>query len=63
MEYRGLEYSVVQGIERGSWKWSVQLRDGTIKSGSARSNNAAVDDAERAINRALAPKRRRPFPT
>jgi hypothetical protein len=27
MEYRGVEYTVVQGIERGVWKWSVSLGD------------------------------------
>jgi hypothetical protein len=34
----------------------VALRDGEIKTGSARSRPAAADDAERTINKALAPK-------
>jgi hypothetical protein len=25
MEYRGIEYSTVQGIERGVWKWSASV--------------------------------------
>jgi hypothetical protein len=56
MEYRGAEYSVVQGIERSTWVWTVRLRDGEIKTGSTRSKPAAADDAERTINKALAPK-------
>jgi hypothetical protein len=52
MEYRGAEYSVVQGIERSTWVWTVRLRDGEIKTGSARSKPAAADDAERTINKA-----------
>jgi hypothetical protein len=56
MEYRGAEHSVVQGIERSTWVWTVRLRDGEIKTGSTRSKPAAADDAERAINKALAPK-------
>jgi hypothetical protein len=48
-------YSVVQGIERSTWVWTVRLRDGEINTGSARSKPAAADDAERTINKALAP--------
>jgi hypothetical protein len=25
MQYRGIEYTVVQGIERGVWKWSASV--------------------------------------
>jgi hypothetical protein len=25
MEHQGIEYTVVQGIERGVWKWSVSV--------------------------------------
>jgi hypothetical protein len=56
MEYRGAEYSVAQGIERSTWVWTVRLRDGEINTGSTRSKPAAADDAERTINKALAPK-------
>ena len=59
MQYRGLEYSVVQGIKRGSWKWSVRLRDGGVKKGSEGSRPAALKEAERAIDVALAPRKRR----
>jgi hypothetical protein len=27
MEYRGIEYTVVQGIERGVWKWSASVSE------------------------------------
>jgi len=33
MEYRGKQYSVVQGL-KGSWRWSTQLDDRT-KSGKS----------------------------
>jgi hypothetical protein len=25
MEYRGLEYTIVQGIDRDTWRWTVWL--------------------------------------
>jgi hypothetical protein len=59
MEYRGIEYSVVQGIERGVWKWSVNLDKSNIKSGQADSKPAALTAVERTIDKALTPKRRR----
>ena len=54
MEYRGKEYSVVQGLN-GSWKWYVVL-DGRTKSGKAPDRQAAIESAEKAIDRLLAPK-------
>jgi len=62
MEYRGVEYSVVQGVERGTWKWFAVTDATRTKSGQAKSKPAAVADAERAIDRALAPKRVRLVP-
>ena len=65
MEYRGIEYSIVQGIERGTWKWTVASP--TInKSGKARSKSEAAEEAEHMIDVMLAPKKRRlmrPLPT
>jgi hypothetical protein len=55
MEHRGIEYTVVQGIERGVWKWSASVADVAIM-GDAPSKSAAVATAEKAINRALAVK-------
>ena len=60
MEYRGVEYTVVQGIERGVWKWSVSLGDPKmIKVGQAKNKQDAVAEVELAIDRALARKKLR----
>ena len=56
MKYRDVEYSVVQGITRQLWKWSFSI-DQSIKSGHAATKAEAVKGAERAIDRALAPKK------
>ena len=50
MEYRGIEYTVVQGIERGVWKWSASV-EGVM--GNEQTRSAAVTAAEKAIDRAL----------
>jgi len=64
MKYRDVEYSIVQGVERGKWMWSLSLSlDTNVKtSGQANNKPAAVIAAERAIDRALAPKKRRLVP-
>jgi hypothetical protein len=62
MEYRGVEYTIVQGIERGTWKWTVSLGNNISKSGQAIGKPEAVAQATRAINRALARKRERLVP-
>jgi hypothetical protein len=62
MEYRGVEYNIVQGIERGKWIWSLSLDTNIKKSGQVGSKPAAVTVAERAIDRALDPKKRRLVP-
>jgi hypothetical protein len=54
MEYRGKEYSVILTIG-GNWKWSL----GQYRSGMAVSRPAGVKLAERAIDKALAPKKKR----
>jgi len=61
MEYRGIEYTVVQGIERGVWKWSASV-SGVVISGQQPAKIEAVPAAERAIDRALAPKKVRLVP-
>jgi hypothetical protein len=62
MEYRGVEYTIVQGIERGTWKWTVSLGKNISKSGQAIGKPEAVAQATRAINRALARKSERLVP-
>ena len=61
MEYRDIEYTVVQGIGRHLWKWSASVADVVI-TGQAHSKSAAVAEAENAIDRALAPKKVRLVP-
>jgi hypothetical protein len=61
MEYRGIEYSVVQGIGRNLWKWSVSVANVTI-TGKAHSKSTAMVEAEKAIDRAFAPKKARLVP-
>ncbi len=57
MEHRGVEYRIIQGIQRGIWKWSVETEPGT-KSGISDSKDAAMAAAKRAIDNALDPKKR-----
>jgi len=52
LKYRGVEYTVVQGIERGVWKWSVNA-EGRIVTGNEQTRPRAVTEAEKAIDRAL----------
>ena len=64
MKYRDVEYSIVQGVERGKWMWSLSLSlDTNVKtSGQANNKPAAVIAAERAIDRALGSKKQRLVP-
>jgi hypothetical protein len=52
MEYRGFEYTVVQGIERGVWKWTASV-GGVVLVGNEQTRSAAVNSAEKAIDRAI----------
>jgi hypothetical protein len=56
LKYRDVEYTLVQGIGRQVWKWSVSF-DGIKVGGQAGSKAEAVANAERAIDRAMAPKK------
>jgi hypothetical protein len=55
MEYRGHQYSVIQGLDT-VWKWSVPGLVGHTKSGKAENHAAGVKAAQRAIDRELASK-------
>ena len=61
LKYRDIEYRVVQGVERHLWKWSASVADVVI-TGQARSKLAAVVEAEKTIDRALALKKVRLVP-
>ena len=58
MEYRGKQYSVVQGLD-SMWKWLVPTLVGQTKSGKEVSHAAGVKAAQRAIDKAMAPKKQR----
>ena len=42
MEYRGIEYSVVQGIRRNLWKWSASVANVVITGQSHSKSDAVV---------------------
>jgi hypothetical protein len=62
MKHRGIEYSVVQGVGRHVWKWSVSLDTGVSVGGRTASKSEAVAEAERAIDRMPAKKKLRVVP-
>lgn len=54
MEYKGIEYSVVQLTQRLGWRWEVRFDDGKTKSGGTPVSRAvAIQQAESEIDRAL----------
>jgi hypothetical protein len=62
MKYRGVEYTVVRGVERGIWKWTVLLGKDISKTGQAIGKPEAVAQATRVISKALVQKRQRLVP-
>jgi hypothetical protein len=58
MEYRGKQYSVVQGLDT-MWKWPVPTLVGQTILGKKESHAAGVEAAQRAIDKSLAPKKQR----
>jgi hypothetical protein len=62
MKYRDIEYTLVQGIRRNMWKWSVTFDADLSARGEAMTKAEAVSKAERAIDWALAPKKLRLVP-
>ena len=56
-EYRGKQYSVILTIG-GKWKWSAEI-EGQYRSGMAVNRTAGSKLVERAIDKALTPKRKR----
>jgi hypothetical protein len=54
MEYKGVEYSVVQLTDGSGWRWEVRFADGKHKTGvTPISRAAAIKLAEYEIDRAL----------
>jgi hypothetical protein len=53
MEYKGIQYQVVQAANPTVWKWTVQLDGGHIKTGVSFLREYAIYDATNAIEKAL----------
>jgi len=53
VNYKGLEYSVLQTADPTGWKWTAFLDATGTRTGIARSRADAVLDAERAIDKAI----------
>jgi len=53
MEYKGIQYQVVQTANPTGWKWTVQLDGGHIKTGVSFLREYAIYDATNAIEKAL----------
>jgi hypothetical protein len=62
MRHRDIEYSVVQGIGRHVWKWSVSFDANHQVAGQTMTKAEAISKAERAIDRALAARKLRLVP-
>ena len=56
IQYRQIEYALVQGVGRNIWKWSSSVA-GVVITGHQHTKAAAALAAEKAIDRALAVKR------
>jgi len=52
MEHRGFEFSVVQALGRNLWRWYLTI-NGAWLSGEAQTQQAAVAEAQKAIDRAI----------
>jgi hypothetical protein len=54
MEYRGIEYTVIQGSQPDVWKWSVMVGDPKmLRIGEASSEHRAEIQVRSIIDRAL----------
>ena len=54
MQYRGIEYQVVQTADPMGWKWTVLLDNERIKTGAGYNRASAIALAQRAIDKVLA---------
>jgi hypothetical protein len=58
MEYKGVEFSVVQLTDNSGWRWEIRFSDGRTKTGvMAASRAAAIKTAEFEIDRAMRDER------
>jgi hypothetical protein len=54
MKYRGIEYAVIQEVDRGTWRWTVNLIDGTVESGLRKTREGALTAVVLTIDRWIA---------
>jgi len=57
MEYRGKRYTIAQGVDANSWRWTVYIDEKTVKSGAASTRESATTNAIWTIDTVLAPKK------
>ncbi len=62
MEYRGKQYTIVQGIGPDSWKWTVHLDEKTVESGEATSRAAARNSVVWLIDKGARAQKGEPNP-
>jgi hypothetical protein len=53
MEYKGIEYHVVQTANSAEWSWTVQMEGREPRTGSGRNRTAAIALAQIAIDKLL----------
>ena len=53
MEYRGVEFTVLQTLSPKGWKWTIELPGQKPKSGVVHDRAGAIVRAKRAIDTAL----------
>jgi hypothetical protein len=63
MQYRDIEYQVVQTSNPTGWKWTVQLDESRSRTGSGFNRTNAIGLAQRAIDKALKAADRSPAQT
>jgi hypothetical protein len=56
LKHRDIEFSIVQGLGRQLWQWSLIIKGLTLN-GQAATKSEAIAEAERAIDRSLSPKK------
>ena len=56
LKHRNIEYTIVQGLGRQLWQWSLII-NGITLNGRAATKSEAIAEAERAIDRSLSPKK------
>ena len=57
MEYRGIQYTVVQTANPTGFKWTVHLAGGRTRIGQSSTRKAAIVEAKRKIDRVFKEKK------